>query len=147
MNEKQENVAPAAGNTLVLTNQAANDKSPYVSLSYPNLSPRWSLWEIAFPMSLSNASPLKILIRLILTFWQVRAHQSNPVAWQPWNEKTIQLAKKHDRLIFLSIGYSACHCTPQPLGNPSVRFVQTNTEKGAMLWNASLSKTPKSPMN
>lgn len=35
---------------------------------------------------------------------------NNPVAWQVWDAQSMQLAKKHNRLIFLSIGYSACHC-------------------------------------
>ena len=34
----------------------------------------------------------------------------NPVAWQMWDSEAIDLAKKMNRLIFLSIGYSACHC-------------------------------------
>ena len=40
----------------------------------------------------------------------VRAHSSNPVAWQIWGDETIALAKKENRLLFVSIGYSACHC-------------------------------------
>ncbi|KAI5302673.1 hypothetical protein KEM56_000468 [Ascosphaera pollenicola] len=39
----------------------------------------------------------------------VRSHRSNPVAWQLWDTDAIALAKKYNRLIFLSIGYSACH--------------------------------------
>jgi uncharacterized protein YyaL (SSP411 family) len=39
----------------------------------------------------------------------LRAHKDNPVAWQEWSEEAIALAKKHQRLIFLSIGYNACH--------------------------------------
>ncbi|KAJ9500087.1 hypothetical protein LTR96_004568 [Exophiala xenobiotica] len=39
----------------------------------------------------------------------LRAHKDNPVAWQEWSEETLTLAKKHQRLIFLSIGYNACH--------------------------------------
>jgi hypothetical protein len=35
---------------------------------------------------------------------------NNPVAWQVWDAESMELAKKHNRLIFLSIGYSACHC-------------------------------------
>lgn len=35
---------------------------------------------------------------------------NNPVAWQLWDAESIDLAKKYNRLIFLSIGYSACHC-------------------------------------
>ncbi|EAW07597.1 thioredoxin domain-containing protein [Aspergillus clavatus NRRL 1] len=39
----------------------------------------------------------------------VRAHMNNPVAWQLWDAEAIGLARRHNRLIFLSIGYSACH--------------------------------------
>lgn len=34
----------------------------------------------------------------------------NPVAWQMWGDESLALAKKHNRLLFLSIGYAACHC-------------------------------------
>lgn len=40
----------------------------------------------------------------------VRGHKDNPVAWQMWNDETLELAKKSQRLIFLSVGYSSCHC-------------------------------------
>jgi len=40
----------------------------------------------------------------------VRAHSSNPVAWQIWGDEAIALARKENRLLFVSIGYSACHC-------------------------------------
>ncbi|KAL6243630.1 hypothetical protein RBB50_009623 [Rhinocladiella similis] len=39
----------------------------------------------------------------------LRAHKDNPVAWQEWSDTTLALAKTHQRLIFLSIGYHACH--------------------------------------
>ncbi|KAH8704025.1 DUF255 domain protein [Talaromyces proteolyticus] len=39
----------------------------------------------------------------------VRGHMHNPVAWQLWDSQSIELARKHNRLIFVSIGYSACH--------------------------------------
>ncbi|KMU86216.1 DUF255 domain-containing protein [Coccidioides immitis H538.4] len=39
----------------------------------------------------------------------VRGHMNNPVAWQLWDSAAINLAKRLNRLIFLSIGYSACH--------------------------------------
>ncbi|KAI9789293.1 MAG: hypothetical protein M1833_002435 [Piccolia ochrophora] len=39
----------------------------------------------------------------------VRGHMNNPVAWQMWGEEAIQLAQQHNRLIFLSVGYAACH--------------------------------------
>jgi hypothetical protein len=40
----------------------------------------------------------------------VRGHMNNPVAWQMWTPEALALAKKTDRLLFVSIGYSACHC-------------------------------------
>lgn len=40
----------------------------------------------------------------------VRAHASNPVAWQLWGDEAIELARKENKLLFVSIGYHACHC-------------------------------------
>lgn len=39
----------------------------------------------------------------------VRAHIDNPTAWQLWSPETLALAKKTNRPLFVSIGYSACH--------------------------------------
>jgi len=36
-------------------------------------------------------------------------HADNPVHWQPWDEAALALARRSDRPILLSIGYSACH--------------------------------------
>jgi len=36
-------------------------------------------------------------------------HAYNPVDWNPWNEETFELAKKENKPIFLSIGYSTCY--------------------------------------
>ncbi len=36
-------------------------------------------------------------------------HQNNPVDWYPWGQEALERAKREDRPIFLSIGYSACH--------------------------------------
>src|SRR5215208_4776317 len=36
-------------------------------------------------------------------------HRENPVDWYPWGEEAIERARRDDRPIFLSIGYSACH--------------------------------------
>src|SRR6185369_5277928 len=36
-------------------------------------------------------------------------HQNNPVDWYPWGPEALARAKAEDRLIFLSIGYAACH--------------------------------------
>jgi hypothetical protein len=36
-------------------------------------------------------------------------HAHNPVDWYPWGEEALERARREDRPIFLSIGYSACH--------------------------------------
>jgi len=36
-------------------------------------------------------------------------HAHNPVNWHPWGDESLSLAKKENKPIFLSIGYSACH--------------------------------------
>ncbi len=36
-------------------------------------------------------------------------HAHNPVDWYPWGTEALELAKRENRPIFLSIGYSACH--------------------------------------
>jgi len=36
-------------------------------------------------------------------------HAENPVDWYPWGDEALTRARSEDRLILLSIGYSACH--------------------------------------
>jgi uncharacterized protein YyaL (SSP411 family) len=36
-------------------------------------------------------------------------HAHNPVNWFAWNEETLEKAKREDKLMLISIGYSACH--------------------------------------
>jgi hypothetical protein len=36
-------------------------------------------------------------------------HAYNPVDWYSWGEEALERAKKEDKPIFLSVGYSACH--------------------------------------
>jgi uncharacterized protein len=36
-------------------------------------------------------------------------HAHNPVDWYPWGEEAFAKAKKENKLVFLSIGYSSCH--------------------------------------
>ena len=39
----------------------------------------------------------------------LRQHADNPVDWRPWGEEAFESARRDDRPIFLSIGYSTCH--------------------------------------
>jgi len=39
----------------------------------------------------------------------LQQHADNPVDWYPWGEEALERARREDRPILLSIGYSACH--------------------------------------
>lgn len=39
----------------------------------------------------------------------LRQHADNPVQWLPWSEQAFARARQEGKLVFLSIGYSACH--------------------------------------
>ena len=39
----------------------------------------------------------------------LQQHADNPVNWMEWSDEAFALAKKQDKPIFLSIGYSTCH--------------------------------------
>jgi len=81
------------GQELKLENRLAESRSPYVSLLLCELS--------SGGMGTCDADMMG---------HQVRGHMNNPVAWQMWGPEAIALAKKHNRLLFVSIGYAACHC-------------------------------------
>jgi len=36
-------------------------------------------------------------------------HAANPVEWYPWNDEALERARKENKMIFLSVGYSTCH--------------------------------------
>lgn len=39
----------------------------------------------------------------------LKQHAHNPVDWLPWGEEALQKAKTENKLLIVSIGYSACH--------------------------------------
>ena len=39
----------------------------------------------------------------------LQQHADNPVDWHPWGEEAFEKARKENKAIFLSIGYSSCH--------------------------------------
>ncbi len=39
----------------------------------------------------------------------LRQHAHNPVDWHPWGPEALEQARREDKPIFLSIGYSTCH--------------------------------------
>ncbi|MCX8070964.1 MAG: thioredoxin domain-containing protein [Candidatus Binatia bacterium] len=74
----------------------------------------WQAWEAAGkPMHSQHRRPdgrPQYLNRLILAANPyLRLHAQNPVDWYPWGEEALQRARKENKPIFLSIGYSTCH--------------------------------------
>ena len=104
---KAKAAADAPGDGLVLVNRLSESRSPYVRDDFE------------FAVGTFFGAFHNFAYNLLLTFCalmtgcaiQVRGHMNNPVAWQEWSPDALELAKKHDRLIFLSVGYAACHCT------------------------------------
>jgi len=39
----------------------------------------------------------------------LKQHENNPVYWYEWGKEALDLAKKENKLVLVSIGYSACH--------------------------------------
>ncbi len=57
----------------------------------------------------SGNQPLRPNRLLQETSPYLRQHAFQPVDWYPWGEEAFQKAKRENKPIFLSIGYSACH--------------------------------------
>jgi uncharacterized protein YyaL (SSP411 family) len=39
----------------------------------------------------------------------LQQHANNPVDWYPWSDEAFERARREDKPVFLSIGYSSCH--------------------------------------
>ncbi|KAL6720186.1 hypothetical protein ACLMJK_002107 [Lecanora helva] len=68
------------------------------------------LYEMDPPTRSNGASSLHLVNKLSESRSPyVRGHMNNPVAWQNWGPDALDLAKRYNRLLFISIGYAACH--------------------------------------
>src|SRR5271169_3335516 len=56
-----------------------------------------------------SATPLKSNRLLHESSPYLKQHAHNPVDWYPWGSEALEAARRLDRPIFLSVGYSACH--------------------------------------
>ena len=57
-------------------------------------------------MTTAHGSPNKLINEKSPYLLQ---HAYNPVDWYPWGEEAFEKAKRENKPIFLSIGYSTCH--------------------------------------
>jgi len=39
----------------------------------------------------------------------LQQHKTNPIHWQEWSTEVLEYAKKENKPIFVSVGYSTCH--------------------------------------
>jgi len=60
-------------------------------------------------MSIKTAEPKNINRLAGETSPYLLQHANNPVDWYPWGDEAFERARKEDKPIFLSIGYSTCH--------------------------------------
>ena len=66
--------------------------------------------EPTLPSAAANASPTAYTNRLIASGSPyLLQHAHNPVDWYPWGPEALEKAKRENRPIFLSIGYSTCY--------------------------------------
>ena len=58
-------------------------------------------------------------------------HAENPVDWYPWSEEAFEKARKENKPVFLSIGYSTCHwchvMAHESFEDPQVAELMNNT--------------------
>jgi len=58
------------------------------------------------PEAASNAMPNRLAKE---TSPYLRQHAENPVDWYPWGAEALERARREDKPLLLSVGYSACH--------------------------------------
>src|SRR5471030_2415670 len=76
------------------------------------MCPRCPLWPIRLrgPRGQSSDDNLSVPNRLAAEHSPyLLQHKDNPVDWYPWGDEAFDRARREDKPIFLSIGYSTCH--------------------------------------
>jgi uncharacterized protein YyaL (SSP411 family) len=61
---------------------------------------------LAAPAKSPNPRPNRLIRE---TSPYLRLHANNPVDWYPWGQEALERARRENKPIFLSIGYSTCH--------------------------------------
>ncbi|MCH7902944.1 MAG: thioredoxin domain-containing protein [Armatimonadetes bacterium] len=65
--------------------------------------------KVASAVTQDNAPPEGYNRLYFATSPYLKLHETNPVDWYEWGDEAFEKAKKENKLIFLSIGYSTCH--------------------------------------
>lgn len=66
-------------------------------------------WPLQLPQTLTTASHKKPNRLIQATSPYLLQHAYNPVDWFEWNTEALEKAKREDKPILVSIGYSSCH--------------------------------------
>src|SRR5262245_13452724 len=90
------------------------------------------IWAIVIvvvaPLGGQNA-PTNRLINEKSPYLQLHAH--DPVDWYPWGPEAFEKARREDKPIFLSIGYSTCHwchvLRQESFSNPAIAAVMNRS--------------------
>ncbi len=82
--------APAGDSAPVARAPEAGSASPESSSAYPRPGPGLNLLA-------AEASPY------------LQLHADNPTEWYPWGDAAFARARREDKLVFLSVGYSTCY--------------------------------------
>ncbi|WP_428357462.1 DUF255 domain-containing protein [Methyloprofundus sp.] len=76
---------------------------------------------------LENGQPAYINQLILQDSPYLIQHAHNPVHWHPWGEEAFALAKRENKPVFLSIGYSTCHwchvMEEESFDNPAIAAV------------------------
>lgn len=62
---------------------------------------------LLFPFSACNSSKQNRLAKASSPYLQ--QHADNPVEWYEWGDEALQLAKKENKPLLVSVGYASCH--------------------------------------
>ena len=62
-------------------------------------------------------------------------HAHNPVDWYPWSTDAFERARDENKPIFLSVGYSTCHCEPSGAERPLLPMLPAILGLPLKQWN------------
>lgn len=76
----------------------------------------------------------------------IRSHGDGLVAWQLLDNESVERAKSENKLIFLHVGYQACHCKPpSPFHSKPFDCFYADPFKSVALCVSNPSQTPNAP--
>src|ERR1700739_814734 len=100
---------PALVPSAYLINSVLENKHRYNCFRYRVLSVSCSVLPIVMAAEVQPANPAHTNRLAGGKSPYLLQHAHNPVEWYPWGEEAFEKARRENKPIFLSIGYSTCH--------------------------------------